>query len=78
MGMHDNIKFKADCWKCGKPLSNFQSKTGECLMEELNPKQIAGGNFYTLCSCFAWNEYDVIAKEVEIVFNEKESKLRTR
>ena len=78
MGMFDTVKYKAPCWKCGHELTDFQSKSGECLMDTVTPKFLGNGSFYTSCfKCHAWNEYDVITKEVEIVFNEKESKLQT-
>ena len=76
MGMFDTVKYKAPCWKCGEPITEFQSKDGECMLEIVTPKQV--GNFYGSCyKCHAWNEYDVIPSKVEIVFNEKVSKLNT-
>lgn len=80
MGMFDWVKYKAPCWKCGKELSDFQTKSKGRSMENLNPKEIGLGNFYTMCpnpNCRAWNEYDVVPKEVEIIFNEKESKIKS-
>jgi len=77
MGMFDYVKYKAPCWKCGTELSNFQSKNGECLMNTVTPQQLGVGSFYTGCpKCRAWNEYDVIPKEIKIVFNAKESERR--
>ena len=76
--MFDTIKYKAPCWKCGFELTNFQSKSGECLLKIISPKKLGTGNFYEMCpKCQAWNEYDVIPKEIEIIFNEKESKLNS-
>lgn len=79
--MYDTVKFEADCWKCGKPLHGFQSKDGDQELDIILPKKIAGGSFYAMCSdpkCLAWNWYDVIAKKIEVIFNERESKLRTK
>ena len=76
--MFDYIKYSAPCWKCKTTLSNFQSKDGECLMDILTPKQLGQGYFNASCpKCDAWNEYDVVCKKAEIIFNEKESKLQT-
>lgn len=78
MGMFDEIKYEAPCWKCGELLIDFQSKDGECCGRKITPKSLGVGSFYSLCrKCQAWNEYDVISKEVEIVLNEKKSKLET-
>lgn len=75
MGMFDYIKYKAPCWKCGKELTNFQSKDGDCVMDTIQPSVV--NRFYDSCNCGAWNEYKVIKKEVEIVLDEVESKQRT-
>lgn len=80
MSLYDSVKFKANCWKCGKELSDFQTKDGECLMKLITPKEIGLGTFYSMCldqKCNAWNQFDVIPKEIEVVFNEKESKLKS-
>lgn len=78
--MFNYVKFKAGCWKCKTELKDFQTKDGyrELALEKITPKQIGEGSFYNMCPyCQAWNEYEVIPKEVEVIFNEKESKLRT-
>jgi Zn finger protein HypA/HybF involved in hydrogenase expression len=76
MGMFDSVKYKAPCWKCGFEMTGWQSKSGDCALESLSVKEV--NNFYDICpKCHAWNEYDVIPKEVEIIFNEKKSKLNT-
>ena len=77
--MFNYVKFKANCWKCGVELREFQTKDGgELAMKRLLPKAIGNGNLYTSCdNCNAWNEWQVIPKEVEVIFDEKESKLRT-
>ena len=74
--MFDYVKYKAPCWKCRAEVTEFQSKDGDCGMQELSAKKVQ--NFYGTCpKCHAWNEYDVIPKDVEIVLNLKESKLNT-
>jgi hypothetical protein len=79
MGMFDNVKYKAKCWRCNNELDNFQTKDGENMLELITPKQIGIGTFYSMCDkCEAWNEWDIVPKEVDIIFNEKESKLRTK
>ena len=76
MGMFDTVKYKAPCWRCKTEIADFQSKDGDCDLSVISVKKV--GNFYGMCpKCHAWNEYDVIPKDVEIVFNEKESKLNT-
>lgn len=64
MGMFDYVKYKANCRKCKKPLSDFQSKSandGEDLMRELEPEDV--GNFYTNCEvCDTWNHFEVKPK----------------
>ena len=78
MGMFDIVQYKAKCWRCGEELTDFQTKDGCCTLSDLTPKMIPGGRFYTGCiKCNAWNEFDVIAKKVEIILNEKESKLKS-
>ena len=76
--MFDYVKFKAMCWNCGESLDEFQTKDGDCNLRWILPKRIPSGSFYASCfKCKAWNEYDVVAKKIEIIFNEKESKLST-
>lgn len=63
MGMFDHIKFEANCINCGEKLTDFQSKDGPCILENLSPAQLvvlAGGraNFYDYCdNCKFMNEY---------------------
>jgi len=58
MGMFDNVIYKANCKRCGKPLGDFQTKDGDCVLEDLTPDKIS--NFYTSCdSCNAWNDFKV-------------------
>lgn len=66
MGMFDYVKYEANCKSCGKPLSNFQSKDGECMLSTLEPKDVK--RFYTSCyNCKTWNEFEVQPLEVKIV-----------
>jgi hypothetical protein len=55
MGMYDNINFEMNCPKCGKLLSDFQSKDGPCILEMLEPDSVM--NFYTSCDCGEWVEF---------------------
>ena len=62
MGMFDYVKYEADCFLCGQPIKEWQTKSakdGEDLMRQLEVKDVAE-NFYDICPhCGAWNEYDV-------------------
>jgi len=59
MGMFDNIKFRMACPVCGRTMSNFQSKGGDCLMNMLSPKDVE--NFYSSCdTCNTWVEFDLV------------------
>jgi len=73
MGMFDYVKYKANCRKCGEPLSDFQSTSaldGEDLMRMLKPKDV--GNFYTNCDkCDTWNEFKVVPQSIKIVHTAK-------
>ena len=76
MGMFDYVKYKAPCCKCGAEITEWQSKDYNCSMSKISVKQVT--QFYGSClKCHAWNEYDVIPKDVEIILNLKESKLNT-
>lgn len=70
MGMFDYVKYEAPCWKCGKPLKDWQTKDTECYMQEVNPEDCR--RFYTACgACNAWNEYDVKPTAFVIVPHDK-------
>jgi len=79
MGMYDYVKYKAKCWRCGGEIKSFQTKDSNCNMDTILPKKLGNNSrFYEMCPvCGAWNEYKVITKEVEIVFDKVESKLNT-
>jgi hypothetical protein len=60
MGMFDNVRYEAPCYKCGHLLTGWQSKSGPCDMVTLEPWQVT--NLYSICpKCAAWNEYTVDA-----------------
>jgi len=64
MGMFDHVNYSRECYNCGHVLTGWQSKSGPCTMETLEPWQVT--NLYTNCpECGAWNEYKVDA-EVEV------------
>jgi phage FluMu protein Com len=65
MGMFDYVNYEAPCIKCGKLLTEFQSKDGECYLKRLEPKDVR--RFYTSCDeCKTWNEYEVKPQEIKI------------
>lgn len=48
MGMFDYVNVAAiPCSKCGRPLSGFQSKDGDCMLDVIDPQFVA--SFYTIC-----------------------------
>jgi len=58
MGMFDNIIYEADCENCGRPLDEFQSKDGYCILDTLKPEQV--DNFYAYCNgCKTKNNFTV-------------------
>ena len=69
MGMFDEVKYEAPCWKCGEILKHWQSKDGPCNLLTLFPTEV--DNFYDSCGkCGAWNEYDRVPPQpVKFVHN---------
>lgn len=74
MGMFDNVKYENNCIKCGRLLTNWQSKSGPCILATLEPWEVK--EMYTCCpSCRTWNEYDVnaivetIVKQLDITLH---------
>ena len=66
MGMFDYVNYEAPCYRCTKPLDEFQSKDHECQLETLQPADVR--RFYRSCpTCGAWNEYTVVATETYIL-----------
>ena len=59
MSLFDYVEYEAECWKCGKPLHEFQTKDGDLpQMATLKPDDVE--RFYTYCrECGAWNEFQV-------------------
>ena len=66
MGMFDYVKYSAPCRGCGEIINEFQSKDGECLLQELTPNEVM--NFYAMCpKCKMWNEFKVKHKDYEVI-----------
>lgn len=60
MGMFDYVDHPPlPCWKCGKPISEWQSKDSNCQLEKISPEKVE--YFYGVCDyeCRTWNEYKV-------------------
>lgn len=58
MGMFDYVNYECVCPSCHNKVDGFQSKSGPCLMDTLEPDQVY--NFYSSCEvCGAWIEFDV-------------------
>lgn len=67
MGMFDYVNYKADCWKCGASLNDFQSKDAECLMDHIEVSRVR--RFYAICPskpCQAWNEFRVLVEAYRV------------
>ena len=57
MGMFDYVVAELPCPKCGAILRDWQTKSGECVMEHLTVEQVS--YFYTTCpGCGRWVEYE--------------------
>jgi hypothetical protein len=64
MGMFDYVKFECECPDCGCPVTEFQSKDGECDMVTLLPEDVK--NFYTSCPCCKlWIEFSTMSENRE-------------
>lgn len=61
MGMFDDIKYEAPCPICGKALTGWQSKDGDCTLSKLTPAELVAEarefkapdssvDFYTSCN----------------------------
>jgi len=58
MGMFDYVEYEANCECCGEPLSGFQSKDGDCVLDTIQPSQV--DNFYCQCNnCKTWHDFNV-------------------
>lgn len=61
MGMFDHVKYECSCPVCHNKVSDFQSKDGECLLDELEPFQV--DYFYGTCGkCGCRLEFEVEKK----------------
>ena len=59
MGMHDYVDHKEPCPKCGRVLTNWQTKQGENTMALVSPTSV--GCFYALCDfCKLCIEYTYV------------------
>lgn len=66
MGMFDYINYECQCPVCHTKVSGFQSKDGDCMMDEIEPTKV--NHFYSICKkCGCW-----------IAFNAKKSTNFTR
>ncbi len=62
MGMFDYIEHETDCESCGEALMDFQSKDSECLLKELEPKEV--NSFYSWCNnCNKMKYFQVIKSQ---------------
>ncbi len=56
MGMFDRVNFECICPVCHAKVDGFQSKSGRCELDTIEPTEIA--NFYSSCKkCGCWIEY---------------------
>ena len=64
MGMFDYVKHTAPCMHCGTELTEWQTKSGPCMLEIIETWQAK--DMYAPCpKCKKWNEYDIEA-DVEV------------
>lgn len=66
MGLYDTFRLEANCWKCGAPIDDWQTKQlGSCMgsygkSDKIHGINIIEGtiNVYGCCSppCKAWND----------------------
>ena len=53
MGMFDDVNYECVCPVCHNKANGFQSKSGECLLDLVEPTEV--DNFYTACqTCGCW------------------------
>lgn len=63
MSNFDWINYNCECPNCESKISNFQTKDGDCNLEEINIIRV--DNFYTYCGkCDTWVEFDRIYKQI--------------
>ena len=79
MGMFDWIKVEPEqfCRECEAPLSGWQSKDGDCILETLNYWEV--DCFYTCCDeCHAWHEFSLKYPRDHHPLSDYELKVRER
>ncbi len=56
MGMFDCVNYECTCPVCHSKVSDFQSKSGDCMMKKVEPTTV--DNFYSDCNkCGCWIEF---------------------
>jgi hypothetical protein len=76
MGMFDYVRYSAKCPICEGLITEWQSKSGPCRMDTLEPWQV--DSFHAPCSrCHAWVDATVEA-EVEHVVKRLDVSLRAQ
>ena len=56
MGMFDYVNYECTCPVCHSKIGGFQSKSGDCLLETLEPSEVT--NFYSSCNkCGCWIDF---------------------
>jgi len=75
--MFDEVIHKTRCWRCGELIKKFQTKDGPRRLETVNVRNVR--RFYNRCTrCNAWNEFQVVVKSYEVVFDKNESERMTK
>ncbi len=67
MGMFNYVAYEAPCTKCGRVLTEWQTKDQEdLLLDTVQPSECR--NFYTICpGCDRWNQKRVVPNGITIV-----------
>lgn len=66
MGMFDDVRYSAPCFKCGHTITGWQSKDGPCELLLIEPTEV--NDFYGDCrKCGAFNYFKVVKRVVEII-----------
>jgi hypothetical protein len=67
MGMYDEVNFEMKCPLCKYLLEDFQSKSGNCTLSNL--ELYAVDDFYTTCdNCNLWIRFEVERKPIASAF----------
>ena len=64
--MFDYINVKINCPKCGKEVTNFQSKDAFCRLDKIDPQNV--NEFHALCDCGYWISFN----RIKIIDREKQ------